>query len=413
MPEHKKAVFITDSLYFADRRAQRSVQSLCQLGLSVTVIDQGLEPQRSGAALPAGVDYRPYPVPAGRVGRFFWHLGNHFNPLNAQRLRTEWCRRLLEKVNPDLIHVVNVFSLEAVALFAEERAVPFIYEPYEYWPEHLHSAIYGLDPALAQHLSDTEQRAAPQAAQIITVSPLLGRWYREEWGARSVSIVYSAFGQASLEQRTDKQQKPAATKQSAALKVVHSGNLAKNRNVALLVEAIGMAPGCQATIQGQGPELAALIAQVERLDLQDSVDFLAPVPIDEVIASLGGFDLGFIGTDASTRQTNGALPNKLFDYLAAGLPPIAFKTSALADFPSIDECAVLVDPATPEALAEALNKLKADPRHRAALSAGALAQRARYTDDVQREALTKVYRAVLAQAGTTARRTRPDEAGRS
>ena len=396
----KKAVFITDAPYFADRRAQRCVEVLCQMeDLRVTVIDQGVDLNRSRAALPVSVGYRPLPVPAGKIGRLFWHLNNRLNSLKAQRLRNDWCQRALTEIAPDLIHVVNVFSLEAVADFVRQQCVPFIYEPYEYWPEHLHSTVYGLDSALACHLAGVEQRSVPQAAQLITVSPLLGKWYREDLGARDFKIVYSSFGDASPQEDEDRQDNLSGDGCSSVLRVVHSGNLAKNRNVAVLINALTEVRNYEVIIQGQGPEQASLTAQVERLGLQNSVMFQPVVPINEVITSLRKFDIGFIGSDACTRQTDGALPNKLFDYLAAGLPVLAFRTSALADLPGINDFAILVNPATPGALAEALKSLQKNPSRLAALRLGARKQRALYTDEAQRTTLRELYCALLNKDG--------------
>ena len=69
----------------------------------------------------------------------------------------------------------------------------------------------------------------------------------------------------------------------------------------------------------------------------------------------------------------GTSPNKFFDYLAAGIPVITNYPGWLADMIQTQDCGVAVPPDNPEALANALQRLAADPE--GCLRMGARARR--------------------------------------
>ena len=87
-----------------------------------------------------------------------------------------------------------------------------------------------------------------------------------------------------------------------------------------------------------------------------------------------------------------ALPIKLFEYMAAGMPVIA------SDFPVwreiVDDagCGLLVDPRDPAAIAAAVNELMADePRMRALGESGKQAVLNKYSWAAEADKLVKLY----------------------
>jgi glycosyltransferase involved in cell wall biosynthesis len=91
-----------------------------------------------------------------------------------------------------------------------------------------------------------------------------------------------------------------------------------------------------------------------------------------------------------------AMPHKLFEYMAAGIPVIA------SDFPlwrqvlaGID-CAVFVDPRKPEAISDAIQYLLAHPAEAERMGrCGLQAVRTAYNWDSQARELVKLYRGLM------------------
>ena len=100
--------------------------------------------------------------------------------------------------------------------------------------------------------------------------------------------------------------------------------------------------------------------EVERRELSGRVSVRRPVGPDELIATLSEFDVGIIFDRPVTRNAELSLPNKLFEYLMAGLAVVAPRLSGMG--PLLDEsgAAELVPPARPDDLGAALERLASD-----------------------------------------------------
>lgn len=89
---------------------------------------------------------------------------------------------------------------------------------------------------------------------------------------------------------------------------------------------------------------------------------------------------------------NNALPNKLFEYMAAGVPVVASDFPLWAKVVGEADCGVLVDPLDPEAIAEAMMQLVNDPDVAGRMGQnGAKAVASKFSWEVARLALLGMY----------------------
>lgn len=120
------------------------------------------------------------------------------------------------------------------------------------------------------------------------------------------------------------------------------GHLVELKGHALVVEALaqlrGSWPGLRLALVGDGPERAALQAQIARLGLQDCVQLAGAVANTELAPWYGAADLMLL---PSSRE---GLPNVLLEAMACGTPVVA---TAVGGIPE-----VLNDPICGELLAE-------------------------------------------------------------
>jgi glycosyltransferase involved in cell wall biosynthesis len=149
----------------------------------------------------------------------------------------------------------------------------------------------------------------------------------------------------------------------------------------------------QAVFLGDGPERSAVMAAAGR-DVRFT--FAGQVSHDDMPAALAAADIGVAPFDVA-RHPPLALgfywsPLKVFEYMASGLPVVAPALPRLRSLVSDAKEGVLYDPATPEALAEALLSLR-DPERRQALGAAARARAVRdYSWDAHCRALDAAIR---------------------
>ena len=147
-----------------------------------------------------------------------------------------------------------------------------------------------------------------------------------------------------------------------------------------------------------GPSTDAYRSGLERLVVErgvsERVRFLPPVAPHEIHRHAVGADVGLATIQATYLSYRYALPNKLFDYLHAGLPIVA------SDFPDMRalieryDVGATCDPASPRSVAEAIDRVTGDPR----LRANALAAAQHYTWDQERAKLLALVRRLVGTA---------------
>jgi glycosyltransferase involved in cell wall biosynthesis len=143
---------------------------------------------------------------------------------------------------------------------------------------------------------------------------------------------------------------------------LYAGGITAIRGVREMVRAFGMLPADDASrfaLLGEfGPK--ELRDEVERLPGWERVDYAGLVSREEMQRHMRQARAGLVLFHPEKDHLD-AFPNKMFEYMAAGLPVIA------SDFPLwrriVGElgCGVVVDPLDPRAIASAMQRLLADP----------------------------------------------------
>jgi glycosyltransferase involved in cell wall biosynthesis len=101
-------------------------------------------------------------------------------------------------------------------------------------------------------------------------------------------------------------------------------------------------------------------ATAARLGVGERVHFPAPVPDEQLVALTRAADVGVNPLD---RYGNGdvALPNKLFEYLHAGLPMVVSDSPQMAAFVRAHRLGEVANVDDPDAWAAAIRRVLADP----------------------------------------------------
>jgi glycosyltransferase involved in cell wall biosynthesis len=117
-----------------------------------------------------------------------------------------------------------------------------------------------------------------------------------------------------------------------------------------------------------------------------------PVPPDRLVEELVRFDVGLVIDRPVSRNNELGFPNKLFEYLMAGLAVAVPRLPAMGPFVEEEGVGVTFAPGDPAALAAALNALAADPERLAALRArGRALAVTTYNAEAQAEALVEAW----------------------
>jgi len=334
-----KVAFVTDAPYSKDIRLQRTVEALQALECDIFALDQGMDVVTSKEALGDLGKHFPAPIPASGISRKMWSLKNRFLPIRAYQKRSEWTCNTLISIKPDVIHCINPFALEASANAVSELGAKFIYEAYEYWPEYLLQLGARVPHRLASKIAGIEEEFAKCADMFITVSAPLAGWYKSNLGIENVLVIYNVNSSGSavsaVKNRFD----------DDSLSIVYAGILHPERNIDTAIEAVSKVKNVRLTILGEGVDRVRLQGLVRELGIEEKIRFRDMIPANELVEFLADYDLGLSLIPSTSRQMDGAVPNKIFDYTRAGLGVIAIDTVGLRSLKNLQRSFSLI--ATP------------------------------------------------------------------
>ncbi|MCL2870633.1 MAG: glycosyltransferase [Coriobacteriia bacterium] len=391
-----RVIFVTDAPFARDIRLQRSVEALNALEgeVEVFILDQGLLVEESQELLAdKGVLCSP-PVPQGGVGRYWWHVKNRLISVRAYKARARWIQETTTSLKPDIIHCINPFALEACVAAARETNAQLIYEAYEYWPDYLDCLGGRIPQVLAGRLKAAEKAASKEAVCFITVSEPLSEWYQADFDIEPPLVIYNVNTADGKEVLSPSGEPLASEPLTGELSLVYSGILLKERNVDIAIRALVLTEKVHLFIQGDGPEKVHLQQIVQELNLSDKVSFIDMVPANQLVDSLKEFDLGLTLLPATSKQMNGAVPNKVFDYVRAGLGVLSVGTAGVRSLTGIQESIRYIDMPCPNQLAAAIKEVQKKRDDLAAMKISSRENGPLYSREEQMRKLQDVYAAL-------------------
>lgn len=370
-------VMLVRNPYTHDSRVEKEARTLVGAGYRVTVVAD------AAAGLPArdmrdGVEVR-------RVARRGPRLPGIRYVIHERRLA-----RALVALRPDVLHAHDSNALVPVAGAARGLGIEFVYDAHDLWlgrPRRDRSRAYF---AAGQRLyAGIERRFVPRAAATITVSQPIADHLRRRYGLRRVELVPNYPELEPDERRLELRDLPGVDPTRPI--VLYLGGLMAGRGLEQLVDAAALLADVQLVLLGDGALAQSLRQRAAALAIGHRVHLLPPVPPDDVVAWSRSADVGVSPIVPSCLNYRYSLPNKLFQYMAAGIPVVA------SDFPQVRDvvigsgCGLVADATRPAELADAIASVLDDPEARAMGRRGAAAVADRYHWGVAAERLLDVY----------------------
>jgi glycosyltransferase involved in cell wall biosynthesis len=182
------------------------------------------------------------------------------------------------------------------------------------------------------------------------------------------------------------------------LRLLHLGALGARRGAFTMLEVLARVPDARLVLVGRftdGSE-AAFDALAQEMGVADRVEKQGWLPREAALAQAARCDIALVLFQPGVENHRLALPHKLFDAMAAGLPVIVpdFATEVAAVVED-SACGIALDTGDAEAVAQAVRAL-ADPAARAAMGAlGRAAALGRYGWEGEAARLVALYDRLL------------------
>jgi glycogen(starch) synthase len=284
---------------------------------------------------------------------------------------------------PAVVHANDLDTLPAGYALARRANARLVYDAHE-----LYSEFDSPAPLVARRLTVLLEGAlARRADAVVTVSEGMA----SELSTR-LRLTRPPLVVLNAPNRSRGAARPPTT---GVLRVVYQGGLGPGRELDDLLVAAG-ATGVELTIRIRMADPARLRAEIDRRGLADRVRVADPLPPSEALAALNEFDVGLIFDRPRTRNSDLSVPNKLFEYLMAGLAVVAPHLETLGPFITEERIGRTYDPYRPEELQRMLEELARD---RPALAEAQARSRALALDRLNAESAA----ATLAEAWGCAR----------
>jgi glycosyltransferase involved in cell wall biosynthesis len=183
--------------------------------------------------------------------------------------------------------------------------------------------------------------------------------------------------------------------------VLWQGGTGPSRMIEPIIEALQFAPRAVLVIRGPSLDLfgEGYRALARRVGVEARLKLLPPVPSRDVVIAGESADAGIWTLPKLSKNFYYALPNKIFEYLAAGLPIVAANFPEARRLVEGHEVGVCFDPYSPPSIGAALRLLAEDAPRLARFRENIPGALAAMGADREWERLVDVYRAMAHDAG--------------
>jgi glycosyltransferase involved in cell wall biosynthesis len=197
-------------------------------------------------------------------------------------------------------------------------------------------------------LGGAERALARRADAVVTVSDAIADELRQRFGVDPFVVLNAP----PLDEREPPEPPPGQ------VRAIYQGAFGTGRTLDDLLEALRSAPSVRLSLRVSRMPRHELSRELPG-DLADRIDTFDPVPPEEVVDGLYGHHVGILFDRPLTRNAELSSPNKLFEYLMAGLAVVAPRLPGL-EWVERERLGLLAETGSPAALGEALEQLAGD-----------------------------------------------------
>lgn len=285
-----------------DQRVDRSCKTLARLGFSVMLVGRKKN------------DSQPLPdrLYQTKRMRLFFSKG----PLFYAEFNVRLFLFLLFR-KADLLVSNDLDTLLPNFLIHKFRKTPLIYDSHEYFtgvPELEHR------PLVRKVWKRIERWIFPKLGDIITVNESIAGLYQKEYG-KSLTVVRNIPEHVTANEHPSRQElglpvdKKIILLQGAGINIHRGGEEA--------VEAMQYIDHAVLLVIGSGDVIGVLRQMVRQMRLDEKVFFYPKMPFTKLLQYTRHADIGLTLDKDTSLNYRYSLPNKLFDYIYAGVPVLA------------------------------------------------------------------------------------------
>jgi len=253
-----------------------------------------------------------------------------------------------EQKQYSIIVVEDLFLLPvAFRCWGDHSQTKIVFDAREYYPRQNEERLLfrWIEQPLRELLCRTY---LPLCSYLLTVSPGLARAYQEEFGVR-MQVLRSV---------PPFQHQSVRTTATNRIRMVHHGGAKRNRGLLNMIEVVRRLDSrfsLDFYLVGDEGHIEFLKGQAVDCD---RVFFREPVPFDQIISMLNGYDIGFYYLEPAGFNVKFNLPNKLFEFIQGRLAIAIGPSPDMADLVNQYQCGFVAPSFSIDAMVDTLSSLK-------------------------------------------------------
>ena len=324
-----------------DQRVAKVCQTLHDEGYDVTLV---------GRVLPNSLDLPTKPYKQVRM-KILFRKGPLFYASYSIRL---FFYLLFNRA--DVLHSNDLDTLLPSYIISRLKRIPLVYDSHEYFtgvPELENNII------AKRTWKFIEKNILPKLSYCITVNHSIANLYKEEYGVQFSVVRNVPF---PWKKEIMKSRQELEIPENKFIVLLQGNGINIDRGAEELIEAMRLLNNdFHLYIIGDGDVISKLKQMVLQPDIKEKVSITGKMPYESLKQYTVNADIGVTLDKDTNINYRFSLPNKIFDYIQAGVPVLS---SPLVEIKKIiDDYGVgnVVGKVTPEDIANSIKMLKSNP----------------------------------------------------
>ena len=285
-----------------DQRVHKTCLTLTELGFDVLLVGRKLPD-----SLP--MDNRPYQ--SHRMKLLFTKGPLFYAEFNIRL----FFFLLFQKF--DLLTSNDLDTLLPNYLVSRVKRKPLVYDSHEYFtevPELVNR------PGVQKIWKHIEKWIFPKLKDVFTVNDSIAGLFEKDYGIRPHVVRNIPFKRSI---KTTKSRKELGLPEDKFILILQGSGINIHRGSEEMVEAMQYLEGVILLIVGGGDVIDTLKQMAEKPGINDKVIFKPRQPYNDLMQYTANADMGLTLDKNTNLNYRFSLPNKLFDYIQAGIPVLA------------------------------------------------------------------------------------------
>jgi len=220
-------------------------------------------------------------------------------------------------IKTDILVANDLDTLLPNFLVSRLRRLPMVYDSHEYF-----TGVPELNgrPFVKGVWKLIEKSIFPHLNKIITVSDSLADQYEKEYGVRALVVRNCSKSSQHLKGYSKKEM---GISEKDFLLIIQGSGINADKGGEELIEAVRITENVSLLIVGSGDILEDLKKMVTTMDLGSRVRFVPKLNWEELMRYTRSADAGMCLEKDTNLNYRFSIPNKLCDYISAGIPVVA------------------------------------------------------------------------------------------